>query len=206
MGTNQEVTDNNAAFRGASAHDTTLMTTHFSSTCLVSLRRMLLAALGCALSLAAVTYAANPNQGTLNPGSAAALQWVGDAIGGPSVTTESTCQDGVNCDVFTIHLTGVASDYAGKQLVVKITFSMLSDYDLYVHKDAVNGKVVFPGGNGSQPGTFEQVVINPATSGAGDYVVHVTYPDVLPSDQYHGTATIMSAAITSKKMVIAIWR
>ena len=138
--------------------------------------------------------AANPSQGTLNPGSATALQWVGDALGAPSVTTESTCQDGINCDVFTIHLTGNASDYGGKQLLVKITFLPASDYDLYVHKDTVNGKVVFAGGNGSQPGDNEQVVINPATSGAGDYVVHITYSDVVPGDQYHGTASIMSAA------------
>jgi hypothetical protein len=181
------------------------MTTHSSPTRLATpkpnatvrartLRRPILAALSFALSVAAVAFAANPNQGTLNPASTAALQWVGDAIGGPSVTTEMTCQDGINCDVFTIHLAGSASDYAGKQLIVKITFSMLSDYDLYVHKDTVNGKVVFPAANGSQPGTFEQVVINPATSGAGDYVVHVTYSDVVPTDQYHGTATIVSAA------------
>src|SRR5256714_5340473 len=137
---------------------------------------------------------ANPNQGTLNSGSTTALQWVGDAVGGPAITTETACQDGINCDVFTIHLSGNASDYAGKQLIVKITFSMLSDYDLYVHKDTKNGKVVFAGGNSSQPGTSEQVVINPATSGAGDYVVHIVYADVVPTDQYHGTASIMSAA------------
>ena len=120
-----------------------------------------------ALSFAATAFAANPNQGTLNPASTAALQWVGDAIGGPAITTETACQDGINCDVFTIHLSGSGEDYAGKQLVVNITFSMLSDYDLYVHKDTENGKVVFAGGNTSQPGTSEQVVINPATSGAG---------------------------------------
>src|SRR5437762_11248414 len=32
---------------------------------------------------------ANPNQGTLNPGSTTALRWVGDAIGAPSATSES---------------------------------------------------------------------------------------------------------------------
>lgn len=141
-----------------------------------------------------VAFGANPNQGTLNPGSTTALQWVGDALGGPAITTETACQDGINCDVFTIHLSGNGSDYAGKQLIVKITFSMLSDYDLYVHKDTENGKVVFAGGNSSQPGTSEQVVINPATSGAGDYVVHIVYADVVPTDQYQGTASIMSAA------------
>jgi hypothetical protein len=170
------------------------MKTHFSSTRLVTPCRLLLAAFGCALSLAVLAYAANPNQGTLNPGSATPLQWVGDAVGGPAITTETACQDGINCDVFTIHLNGTAADYAGKQLSVKITFSMLSDYDLYVHKDAVNGKVVFSGGNSSQPGTSEEVVINPATSGAGDYVVHIVYADVVPTDQYHGTAAIVSAA------------
>src|SRR3954469_1346717 len=128
----------------------------------------------------AAVLGANPNQGTLNAGSTTPLQWDGDALGAPAVTTETACQDGINCDVFTIHLSGKASDYAGKQLTVKITFSMLSDYDLYVHKDTVNGKVVFAGANGSQPTDNEQVVINPATSGAGDYVVHIVYADVVP--------------------------
>ena len=145
----------------------------------------------------AVALAANPNQGTLSPGSANVLQWVGDALGAPAVTSEATCQDGINCDVFTIHLSGNASDYAGQQLVVKITFLPASDYDMYVHKDTVSGKVVFPAGNTSQPGTNEQVVINPATSGAGDYVVHIVYSDVVPGDQYHGTATISSAATST---------
>src|SRR5256714_4294521 len=154
----------------------------------------ILVALSSVLALSVSVFAANPNQGTLNPGSVAPLQWVGDAIGGPAITTETACQNGINCDVFTIHLNGTASDYAGKQLSVKITFSMLSDYDLYVHKDTVNGKVVFPAGNGSQPSTSEEVVINPATSGAGDYVVHIVYADVVPADQYHGTAQLQSAA------------
>jgi hypothetical protein len=140
-----------------------------------------------------VAFGANPNQGTLNPGSATVLQWVGDAVGGPAITTETACQDGINCDVFTIHLTGSAEDYAGQQLLIKITFSMLSDYDLYVHKDSLNGKVVFTGQNASQPATSEQVVINPATSGAGDYVVHIVYADVVPTDQYQGTANLQSA-------------
>ena len=139
-------------------------------------------------------FGANPDQGTLNPGSATALQWVGDALGGPAITTETACQEGINCDHFTIHLTGSPEDYAGQQLVVKITFMAVSDYDLYVHKDTLNGKVVFPGANGSQPTDNEQVAINPATSGAGDYVVHIVYADVVPTDQYHGTAQLQSAA------------
>jgi hypothetical protein len=149
---------------------------------------------GLLLAFLAPAFAANPTEGTLNPTSTTPLQWDGNALGGPAVTTETACQDGINCDVFTIHLSGNPEDYAGQQLLIKITFSMLSDYDLYVHKDSVNGKVVFPGGNGSQPTDNEQVVINPATSGAGDYVVHIVYADVVPTDQYHGTASLQGAA------------
>ncbi|MEY2572859.1 MAG: hypothetical protein QOJ87_1072 [Verrucomicrobiota bacterium] len=156
--------------------------------------RSLFAGAALFLTTALSVFAANPTQGTLNPGSTTPLQWVGNALGGPAITTETACQDGINCDVFTIHLTGNPSDYAGKQLLVKIDFTMVSDYDLYVHKDTVNGRVVFPAANGSQPGTSEQVVINPATSGAGDYVVHIVYATVVPTDQYHGTASIVSAA------------
>jgi hypothetical protein len=173
------------------------MKTYFRSTRLLTPRRIFFVALSFAIGSAAVGFAANPTQGTLNPGSTTPLQWVGNALGAPAVTSEAACQDGINCDVFTIHLTGNPSDYAGQQLVVNITFSMLSDYDMYVHKDSVNGKVVFPAANGSQPATSEQVVINPATSGAGDYVVHIVYADVVPTDQYHGTATIVSAAKAS---------
>ena len=157
----------------------------------------ILFALGFVLAFSIPAFAANPAEGTLNSGSTAPLQWMGDALGGPSVTSEATCQDGINCDVFTIHLSGDPSEYAGKQLIVQITFLPASDYDLYVHKDTVDGEPVFPAGNGSQPGDNEQVVINPATSGTGDYVVHVTYSDVVPTDQYHGTATISSAATAS---------
>src|SRR6478672_480579 len=74
-------------------------------------------------------FAANPTEGTLNPSSTTPLQWVGNALGAPAVTSEAACQDGINCDVFTIHLSGNASDYAGTQLVVKITFMQVSDYD-----------------------------------------------------------------------------
>jgi hypothetical protein len=161
------------------------------------MKKSILITLSCTFVFLTSAFAANPAQGTLNPGSTAPLSWNGDAVGVPSGSGESACQDGFNCDVFTVHLTGKASDYAGKQLLVKITFSMLSDYDMYVHKDTVTGKVIFPAENGGVPGTSEQVVINPATSGAGDYVVHVVYSTVVPADQYKGTATITSATSPS---------
>src|SRR3954470_13249826 len=140
--------------------------------------------------------AANPTEGTLGPASTTPLQFDGTALGAPAggPAGEATCQDGINCDVFTIHLSGSAADYAGTQLLIKITFLAVSDYDLYVHKDTLTGKTVFSGENSGPPGTSEEVAINPATSGAGDYVVHVLYATAVPGNQYHGTATIVSAA------------
>jgi hypothetical protein len=159
-------------------------------------RRSFFVAMGLVFAFAIGGFAANPTQGTLNPGSTTPLQWVGDilgaSVGGPG--GEASCVDGTSCDVFTIHLSGTASDYAGVQLLIKITFSAPQDYDLYVHKDTLDGKVVFAGENGGQPGTSEELVINPATSGAGDYVVHVLYAAAIPADQYHGSASLSSAA------------
>ena len=159
----------------------------------------MLAALFFALSVASVVLAANPTEGTLAPDSTTPLQFVGTAVGAPAggPAGEATCQDGINCDVFTIHLTGNASDYAGTQLRIKIEFLAVSDYDLYVHKDTLAGKTVFAGENGGSPGTSEEVAINPATSGAGDYVVHVLYASAVPGDQYQGTASIASAATST---------
>src|SRR5256885_16575753 len=117
---------------------TTALHLHWNS---LSDRRSLLVAIGIFFATTWGAFAANPNQGTLNSGSTTALQWVGDAIGGPAITTETGCQDGINCDVFTIHLSGSAADSAGKQLAVKITFSMLRGYDLYVEKAQGNGNM-----------------------------------------------------------------
>lgn len=164
---------------------------------LLSAARSLGLSLVTLLILGLSAKAATPTEATLSPGSTSPATFTGNAVGGPAVTTETLCQDGINCDVFTIHLTGKASDYAGKQLQIKITFLPASDYDMYVHKDSVAGKVVFPAGNGSQPNTSEEVAINPATSGAGDYVVHVVYATAVPTDQYHGTATITGASTSA---------
>lgn len=156
----------------------------------------LFSALAALTILAAPAWAAEPEEGTLHPDSTAPVEWDGNAagasVGGPG--GEASCIDGVSCDVFTLHLSGSPSDYAGKQLKITITFSVPQDYDLYVHKDTLDGEVVFSGENGGPPGTSEEVVINPATSGAGAYVVHVLYGAAIPADQYHGSASLTSAA------------
>ena len=72
----------------------------------------ILCSAGLLLGFAIPLFAANPPEATLNPASTAPAEWDGDAIGAPAggPAGEATCQDGINCDVFTIHLTGTASD------------------------------------------------------------------------------------------------
>jgi len=85
---------------------------------------------------------ATPSSGTLNS-AGPQLNWVGTAVGGGSLD-ESTCVDGINCDTFSITLSGMATNWTG--LKARITISCadpsgLSDYDVYVHKGDNNGPI-----------------------------------------------------------------
>ena len=150
--------------------------------------------------LSAGAYAANPAEGTLGPEVGPKLEWDGNALGAPSggPPEDALCEDGLNCDTFTITLTGNPADYAGKQLVIGITWGLAAnDYDLYIRKDATNGDLVGEGDNGFGTNS-DGAVIDPATSGTGKYLVRVTYSSVAgPTDQFHGTATIAEAAASS---------
>ncbi|MDQ6626483.1 MAG: hypothetical protein M3Y69_10175 [Verrucomicrobiota bacterium] len=147
----------------------------------------------------ATAPAATPATGSLNPSSTNTITWKGDATGTGAAQGESTCVDGLNCDVFTITLSGTASDYSGKQLAIAINWTVpANDYDLYVHKDSLAGALVASSANGA-PQTSEQVSINPATSGVGKYVVHVVYFATTPVDQYTGTAKITAAATVATR-------
>jgi len=143
--------------------------------------------------------AATPASGTLQATPGTKLDWDGFPATGPAggAGGEATCVDGTNCDVFTIHVGGAQSDWAGKSIVIKITFPLGDDADLYIHKDTVSGQAVASGQNGGPAdgdGVSETAAVNPATSGVGDYVVHVLYASFVPTDKYHGTATVKSAS------------
>ena len=142
--------------------------------------------------------AATPPDGTIDPTPGAMVEWDGFAAtlpgGGPA--GEATCIDGTNCDVFTLHVDGAMADWAGKSIVIKITFPLGDDADLYLHKDTVDGPPAGSGQNGGPAdgdGVSETAVINPATSDTGDYVVHVLYATFVPGDKVHGVATVISA-------------
>ena len=168
----------------------------------VALGRFLVAcwmAFGFALTFSA--SGANPATGSISAASTTAVTWVGDAPGVPpavGVVQESTCVDGGNCDVFELTVTGNRTDYAGKSVLIHLSWgNSASDYDFYVHKDTLQGTLVAQGRNlgPTDPDpTVDDAIINPATSGTGKYIVHVLYAAAAgPVDQYHGRVTVVAA-------------
>jgi hypothetical protein len=138
--------------------------------------------------------AAAPPDGTVDPSTTTPVTWSGTAIG-TGGTDETTAIEGVNRDTFILHVT--AGDYTGKVIAVKIEWtSGTNDYDLYIHKrnaDGSDGDLVSSSGGGV-PGTSESTVINPVTTGAGDFnVIAVYFTNTPGADQPQGTITLETA-------------
>lgn len=88
-------------------------------------------------------HSAQPGSGTLNP-AGPSINWVGTAAGGGSAD-ESTCVEGVNCDTFTLTLSGTATNWSGLKARIVISCadpSGVSDYDVYVHKGDNSGPLI----------------------------------------------------------------
>jgi hypothetical protein len=144
----------------------------------------------------AVTHAANPPEGTVDPTTASPVEWDGTAIG-TGGTDETTAIEGINRDTFILHVT--AGNYVGKTIAVKIEWtSGTNDYDLYIHKrnaDGSDGDLVSSSGGGV-PSTRESTVIDPNTDGTGDFNVIAVYFTNTPGlDQPHGTITVETAQV-----------
>src|SRR6266481_4846224 len=145
-------------------------------------------------------HSAMPSSGTLNPGGPA-VNWVGTAAGGGSLD-ESTCVEGVNCDTFTLTLSGTPTNWAGLKARIVISCadpSGLSDYDLYVHKGDNTGPIV-PGRVSAHSGTPPEVVdLDPSDPdvGTGQFSVHVVYFSSAFAFQYSGRASAISASQSS---------
>jgi hypothetical protein len=140
---------------------------------------------------------ATPSAGTLNP-SGPTINWVGTATGGSSLD-ESTCVEGVNCDTFTLTLSGTPAGWAGKKARIVISDadpSGVTDYDLYVHKGGNSGPLV-PNGTSANSGTPPEVVdLNPndPAVGTGQFSVHVVYFNATAAFQYSGSASAISSS------------
>ena len=141
--------------------------------------------------------AAAPTSGTLSPGGAAVI-WNGSAAGGASID-ESTCVDGVNCDTFTLTLSGAPTDWTGQHAHIRITWpedpSSSMDYDLYVHKGSTtSGALVGSSANvGATPEVVDLDPRDPAI-GTGTFTVHVVYVTGSNLFQYSGSATSVANA------------
>ncbi len=138
---------------------------------------------------------ATPASGSIGV-AGAPLAWDGTATGTGAANGESSCVEGVNCDTYTLTVTGTQSDWANavKRIEVKtLAPNGQDDYDLVIHKGSNSGPIIDSSGNGAgitQP-EVETAHISPATDGVGIFTVHVIYFATTPPDQYHGTATVV---------------
>ena len=155
-------------------------------------------ALFCVLPLIG-TFAQNPSSGSVGPapgGPTATWQQTATSPGG-NVNTEAGCVNGVNCEVFTLTVTGTPTDWAGQKVQVQLNWSSSgNEYDIYIHQGpnsnstgACSGPLVNSAMNG--PGLTNQTsFIDVSQWGTGVFTVHVVY-DTTPvvTDHYTGTAS-----------------
>ena len=131
-----------------------------------------------------------PASGSIGP-SDVQISWDGNATGTGAANGESTCVEGVNCDTYTLTVTGTQAAWANKRIAVTISWgNSANDYDLVIHKTSNSGTIVDSSGNGA--GVPEVAHITPSTDGVGVYTVHVIYFATTPGlDQYHGVAAVV---------------
>jgi hypothetical protein len=165
-----------------------------------SSRIFVLAAAVFSLSLLGVarTYAQNPSSGTVGPASSGqTATWQQTAPGNPGggANTEATCVDGVNCEVYTLTVSGTPTNWAKQRVQVQLNWtSSLNEYDIYIHKGTLTGPLVTSATAG--PGLTNQTAFMvPATSGTGVFVVHVVF-DTTPNVTDHYTGTASAAPLT----------
>ena len=154
---------------------------------------LLMMSLACAVSVWRLG-AANPTSGTMGP-SSSPVSWTGTAAGG-AYNGEDTCVEGINCDTFTLTVTGTPSDWSGKRIQVAMSWVVLAnDYDLYIHKNDNSGPVVEQSAHGA-PSTSETGYIEAGdldADGSTTFTVHVGYFTGSAADEYHCQATVVPA-------------
>lgn len=139
--------------------------------------------------------ASDPTEGSIAPTSKP-VAWTGTAAGGTS-NGEETCVEGVNCDTFSLTVSGSPADWNGKTIEVMMSWTVLaSDYDLFIHKGSNTGPLVSSSATGP-PATSETASINPSVDGTGVFTVRAVYFAASAGDQYRSTATVISGPSTS---------
>lgn len=156
--------------------------------------------------------AALPAAGSIGPGGTT-VNWVGSATGpggGLPQDEATSCQEGINCDTFTLTVTGTQAQWqtSGGRISVLFTWATPAiDYDMIVRKESngIPGYQAAPTGatpadskigdsGGSTP--LEQVVISPGDSGTGIYYVRAYYfAGGGPQEQYNGSAAYFTVPV-----------
>lgn len=134
---------------------------------------------------------ATPATGPLGPASSP-ISWDGTATGTGAANGESSCMEGINCDTFTLTVTGSQANWTSAAKRIEVTINVNNagnDYDLVIHKDSNAGTIVDSSANAA--GTNEVGHISPSESGVGAYTVHVIYFATIPAMQYHGVAAVV---------------
>src|SRR6185436_8216540 len=85
---------------------------------------LLVLSLVCAVSVFHIG-AANPTSGVIMP-SSSPVSWTGTAAGG-AYNGEGTCAEGVNCDTFTLTVSGTPADWAGKRIQIAMSWVVLAN-------------------------------------------------------------------------------
>ncbi|HJR07503.1 MAG TPA: Ig-like domain-containing protein [Pyrinomonadaceae bacterium] len=149
-------------------------------------------------SAALSVQAANPSAGTVSPSPGDYTHWYGTQSTGSASIDESTCVEDVNCDTFTLTVSGNPSDWVGKHARLSIFWGeRTSDYDVYIHKDTNEGALVAKSAHGATDSdNFEEVIIlDPATSGTGVYSIHVVYFATTNGSIYIGDVTVSNNTV-----------
>src|SRR5947209_2364992 len=113
--------------------------------------------------------AADPATGHVNSTLGSHIAFVGNATASGAPNGEGDCMDGINCDTFELTIDGDPAEYVGKLVAIRLDWTVpANDYDLVVHKTALDGPIISTSGNGP-PLTFEKAAIRPSDHGTGKY-------------------------------------
>ena len=141
---------------------------------------------------------AQSSSGTIHANDTSAVTWTGSALTAGAVNTESVCQEGVNCDSYTLDVAGTKDDWAGKRVQVQLNWQVsANEYDIYIHQGSLSGPLVTSSLQG--PGlTSQTAFIDVSHYGTGTFVIHVAYDTAVaaPVDHYQGAITAVAETPT----------
>jgi hypothetical protein len=156
--------------------------------------------------------ASSPTGGTITTTTSAPVTWTGTLTGAPPAANgEPTCDNTAanqNCDVYALTVNGNPSDWTGKRISIRFTWTApATDYDMVVRKesngipglqgDGINASGTLDdtiGTSGNGTNTFEEVVISPSSTGTGVYYVRAIYFIGSLADEYHGSASVFAVS------------